>query len=229
MTTNFCFVIFKDYNLWGLDKVKLDQVRYLSWQVERCPTTNRAHVQGYAQLIEVDGKIPLKKAQEILGIGNSRCERQRGTASQARDYTRKERTRVEGPWEHGVFEPQQGARTDLMEAIKLPLKQVAKEKPALYVQYHRGLAARRDMVHDTPYFEPWTIVRGKPPEGVPCYYIRCQEIPKENGYERHDSWTNYDYEEIASCCPADIPKWTRFVKVDYRGMCVNRVRTLYVY
>lgn len=58
-------------------------------------------------------------------------------------YCKKDRTRVEGPWEFGQC-PQQGRRTDL-EAVALKVKngmeftQLADENPSEYIRYFRGL------------------------------------------------------------------------------------------
>lgn len=41
-------------------------------------------------------------------------EARRGTAQQARDYTRKEETRLEGPFEYGDFTVTQGSRQDIV-------------------------------------------------------------------------------------------------------------------
>jgi hypothetical protein len=67
------------------------------------------------------------------------------------EYCRKEETRVEGPWSRGE-EPQQGKRTELMDAIETikeevdagasrPLKRCAEEHPGAFVKFHRGFAA----------------------------------------------------------------------------------------
>lgn len=78
-------------------------------------------------------------------------ERRRGTAQQAREYTRKEETRKAGthPIERGTWTPPQpGKRTDLQNACDTlketgSLKRVAEEHPATYAKYGRGLRELR--------------------------------------------------------------------------------------
>lgn len=75
-----------------------ENIRYLIYQIEMCPKTNKLHCQGYA---EFPKKITIKKAQEFLNIGKSHCERRIATREKARDYCRKIETRIEGPFEYG--------------------------------------------------------------------------------------------------------------------------------
>jgi len=169
----------------------------------------------------------VRDVQAILGIGKSRCARQRGSAEQARDYCQKAETRVEGPWTHGDFAVEQGRRTDLERIAQLPLVQVALEHPVTYLQYHRGLTARRDLVHRVPETEPWRVERGRPPEGTPCYYIRWERKQVDQfNIEYIFDWNGYDYETIA-CCDRAVD-WVPWVKSPYRGLIVNKVRVLYL-
>lgn len=134
------------------DEVKSDLndsgfVRYGIFQKEVCPDTQRAHLQGYC---EFDRPIRLARFQRILpGV---HCERRRGSRNRARNYCRKEDTRIDGPWEIGEWEAGgQGRRTDLTE-IKARIedgagpRQIADEYFNQWVVYRRSFAAYRDLL-----------------------------------------------------------------------------------
>ena len=111
-TRNACFTSFNVDKLAGL-KENLDPnlVDYCVWQVERCPETDRLHIQGYLELKKPARFTGIKK---ILGDQSVHIEPRRGTRSEARDYCRKNESRVEGPYEFGTWREQtQGKRSDL--------------------------------------------------------------------------------------------------------------------
>lgn len=63
-------------------------VRYIVAQLEECPTTKRKHWQIYAQFkCQIASR---KKAQKLLFLGQSWCEKARGTPDQNEDYCTKE-------------------------------------------------------------------------------------------------------------------------------------------
>lgn len=71
------------------------------------------------------------------------------TCSQARDYCKKDDTRVEGPWEYGD-EPRQGKRSDL-SAVKRALDEgasdltIATEHFSDWVRYRKSFAEYRQL------------------------------------------------------------------------------------
>lgn len=117
--------------------VALPIVRYASFQLEQGEETGTPHWQGY---------IELRRPQRITwmrsNVLEAHYERRQGTRSQARDYTRKADTRIEGPWEHGDWTAGgTGTRTDLAgvaEACKSgSLKRVAETHPLSVLRYSR--------------------------------------------------------------------------------------------
>ncbi len=121
------------------------QLRYLVFQEEKCPETDRTHLQGYAQF-----KTPVRFAafKRWLGDESAHVEQAKGSAQQNRDYCTKEDTRVDGPFEVGEFCAGAGQRTDL-EGLKEALDSGA-NKRALWesqfptmVRYHRAVDAYR--------------------------------------------------------------------------------------
>lgn len=77
--------------------------------------------------------------------GTAHWESRRGTRDQARDYARKDDTRLDGPWEYGDWgSGGRGTRSDLervAEAIsgRMQLEQLADEFPIEFIKYHRGI------------------------------------------------------------------------------------------
>lgn len=71
---------------------------YICFQLESCPESSRAHIQGYVQLRV---KKTLNMAKRLLGENTAHLEIARGTPQQNREYCKKENSRIAGPWEFG--------------------------------------------------------------------------------------------------------------------------------
>lgn len=120
---------------------KPEWVKYVVFQLEEAPSTGTKHLQGYAELTE------RKTLTTIKGwLGNSaHIEKRMGTRQQARDYCMKEDTRLEGPWEAGVWDSAgQGRRSDLDAAAEVirtrGLVAVREEMPGTYIRYANMLS-----------------------------------------------------------------------------------------
>jgi len=88
--------------------------QYISWQREE-GEAGTEHLQGYVEFTCRQRLSALKK-----WLPTAHFESRKGSADQARDYTRKEESRKEGPWERGTFTPTtQGQRTDLDDCAAL--------------------------------------------------------------------------------------------------------------
>lgn len=88
-----------------------NQVRYIIFQVEKCPDTGRLHLQGY---IELYRQFRLKGLKTLLDCNEAHCEPRRGTREEAMEYCKKEDSRLEeedekgipaGPFEAGMTNP----------------------------------------------------------------------------------------------------------------------------
>jgi len=87
-----------------------DDIRYASWQLER-GDSGTLHLQGYVELTK-----PRTLAWLRCWLPGAHFEARRGTREQARDYSRKEDSRVAGPFELGSWEAGgTGKRNDLAE------------------------------------------------------------------------------------------------------------------
>lgn len=126
MARDWCFTSFVTDKELPFEK---DNIRYICYGRERCPTTDREHYQGFAIFVRTC-RVP--KAKEWIG-GGSGChlESRRGTRDQARDYTRKSG----GEWfEWGRFDALTNA-----ELFGLPIEDLKENHKEFYCRYHRGL------------------------------------------------------------------------------------------
>ncbi len=111
-----------------------DKMEYLVYQ-EEVGDSGTYHFQGYC---EFKYAMHLKPAKDLLGGASVHIERRRGSQEQAIAYSKKEDTRIDGPFEFG--EPrQQGKRLDL-ESFKDEV-QAGKRKRDL-IDDHVGIIAR---------------------------------------------------------------------------------------
>lgn len=117
-----------------------ERVRYCVGQLER-GDGGKEHIQGYVELRKPCKMGPLKR--ELSGTAH--WEYRRGTRDQARDYARKDDTRLAGPWEYGEWGAGgTGARNDLgcvAERISggASVEELAEEFPIEFIKFHRGI------------------------------------------------------------------------------------------
>lgn len=125
MARDWCFTTFDTEKELEFDK---DNIRYIIYGRERCPTTNKEHYQGFA-IFKRTCRIP--KAKTWIGGGNgTHLEPRRGSRDQARDYCRKDGNIVE--W--GQFD---GMTKEAL--FKQPIEYLKEEYPEFYCRYHKGL------------------------------------------------------------------------------------------
>ena len=107
------------------DEIAFDPAitRYAVWQKES-GDNGTIHLQGYVEFLK---SVSFKAAKKTIGNG-AHLEDRRGTRDQARDYCRKEETRIAGPWEFGTWISGSGARTDIEQLHLAPALQ---DHPAL--------------------------------------------------------------------------------------------------
>lgn len=134
-----------------------DVIVRMVWQFELCPTTGRLHLQGYCEL---NPRSPqrMSRVKAVLGAPTAHLERRLGTAGQAVAYCTKDESRAPGPlagplWWPREWSPEktQGRRTDLDELLKAVqegqgLRQVAEANPSVFVRYHKGIKAFKDLL-----------------------------------------------------------------------------------
>lgn len=111
----YCFTIHLREG-WLFDDSNFHEAQYLILQLEECPDSGRLHYQGYVQC---KTKSRPTRVKSILKANHAHLEIRRGTPEQARDYCKKEESRVDGPWEYGEFKPSRGrgTRTDVRDFV----------------------------------------------------------------------------------------------------------------
>nr|QXP07602.1 MAG: replication associated protein [Arizlama virus] len=129
---SWCFTMFEK------PEFKNEFIRYMIYQKELAPSTEKVHFQGYLELTHPEKLSWMKKLSN-----SAHWEPRRGTREQARDYCRKTETQVEPPVEMGEWIKGQGNRSDLNEvcdyAKNHSMRDVAEEYPSTYVKYYKGL------------------------------------------------------------------------------------------
>lgn len=140
---NWCFTLFvdeeKDYGSYisGGDKL-----RCAVWQLERCPETERLHLQGY---VEFTAPMRMAAVKTFLASSSVHLEPRKGPRDAAIAYCRKEDSRAGGPWEHGdLGDLRPGKRTDLDQLAERlrdggSIRELIEDSPGQFVRYHRGL------------------------------------------------------------------------------------------
>lgn len=122
-----------------------DLVKGVAYQREICPSTGRAHWQGY---VEFARPVKRPQAQREIGDDKAHLESRKGTRQQAIEYATKEKTRLAGTEPQLIGSCQnsrggQGERNDLKavaEEIKKNGIQAAIEAyPHLYVKFSTGM------------------------------------------------------------------------------------------
>lgn len=179
-------------------------VRYMVYQVERCPSTDRLHIQGYVQCVGRQYGSFISSLTSALFAGRpSHNEAAKGTDGDNETYCTKEDSRVEGPFRFGEREPRagiKGGRSDVMQLQKdldegMSVADVSKQHFSRFLHAERGIRSYKRL---------HTKARNAPPE------IFCFIGPSGCGKTRlvHDAfptaywhpggpwWDDYDGEQV---------------------------------
>lgn len=131
-----------------------ERVAYAVYQVER-GEQGTLHLQGYVELTQNMRMVGVKN---LFGGWAQRAhwEKRRATRDAAREYCMKEETRVQGPFEFGVWQSRsQGKRSDLANVVELikqgkTMKELLEEYPEVTVRNMRSLQAVCDLYAKPP-------------------------------------------------------------------------------
>lgn len=146
---NWCFTLFREEG-WEVienkDPANLfdsENMDYIIYQVERCPETQKLHLQGYFALKTRKRMAQAKKLFEYPQIHLIKCL---GSPLQNIEYCSKSASHIAGPWEYGVRPDARGKKSCTALAIEdiqagKPLSQVAVENPMAWVRSYRGLTS----------------------------------------------------------------------------------------
>lgn len=141
---NWCFTLHVEEDKDYADLLAVNsKLRCGVWQLERCPSTGRLHLQGY---VEFTAPMRMGAVKQLIGA-STHLERRQGTRDQAIEYCRKEESRVRGPWTYGdLGSVVPGRRSDLDQVSErildgASLDEVVEAFPSQYVRYRRGIEA----------------------------------------------------------------------------------------
>lgn len=175
-----------------------EYVSYVVYQQEVAPDTGRLHFQGYLEL-SVQKKMTQLK-EDIPELEDAWFGKRRGNQRQAIAYSKKDDSRVSGPWEHGVPK-NQGARADL-DAVKedldkgVALKRIADDHFDTWVRYNKSFKEYRRLHSKPRYARPEIyIIIG--PTGNQKTRLAFQ-MAGENAYVQSLGkwWDDYDGEDV---------------------------------
>lgn len=179
MSRDWCWTSFDTDSEINFDK---DNVRYICYGREKCATTGKQHLQGFA-IFNRTCRIP--KCKQWLGSDRLHVEPRRGSREQARDYCRKDGDF----WEWGRYESM-----TTTELFKQPINYLKENYPEFYCRYHRGL----EKLHvDTG--EKWRDVHvtwlwGKSGTGKTRRVMEMDDVYKLDGTMKW--WDGYQGESI---------------------------------
>lgn len=111
---NWVFTEFKlkeDHsNLFPEDLIKKYNIKAYIYQLEECPSTKRLHYQG-----SLSFNTAYSQQHCIKLLSKARWRIRKGNADSNMKYCSKSESKVEGPWEYGTLDSEQGKRSDLLE------------------------------------------------------------------------------------------------------------------
>lgn len=120
-----------------------DQVKYICYGEEVCPTTQKKHYQGYCYFY---GKVSIRKAKKVLGIDKGWFQYAFGSFKENLNYCSKD-----GKFTEWGTRPAQGKRKDLNELKddilngKATADTIAVDRPMMFHQYGRTLQKLEDI------------------------------------------------------------------------------------
>ena len=179
---------------WNVDKTQEDfdairadnDIEYVGYGLERCPTTGREHFQAFAYFISErsTSKNNLKKIGEMWGETRCNVLPMRGSFRQNELYCSKESDLI-----HSGIPPNQGARGDIRENIrliserKLTADDIALLDPVSYNLYKKTYEKAEELANRNIYRQEMT-------QGI-WYWGEAGTGKSHNAFENYDPKTTY--------------------------------------
>lgn len=169
-------------------------IRALIYQ-EELSDSGTHHFQGY---IECNRPVRFTTFA-ALGLAGAHFESARGDSASNVAYCSKEDTRIDGPYQYGVFDSGQGKRNDLLEVqAKLDdgatLKTISDEHFGTFLRYHRGLS-EYTRLHTEPRSDKVSVELHWGPAGFGKSSKAGEDYPNAYWKQPNTRWfDSYDHE-----------------------------------
>lgn len=182
---------FTDFKL--REEYNWEKISYAIWQLEKCPTTDRLHNQGY---MELNTPCTMKQIEKKYpGINLGICN---GTQEDNIKYCSKEQTRIKGPFEYGK-KKEQGKRNDLESIKELLLngkstKDISESHFGAWCKYNKSFDRFvEEHIDKSNREKPEVIVYWGPPGSGKT---RRADEESRNAYWKAEGkwWDGYNYE-----------------------------------
>lgn len=168
--------------------------RYAVYQMER-GEQGTLHAQGYAEF-----QRPMRLAALKKLLPTAHFAIRRGTREQARAYCMKEDSRVEGPFEHGLFSSGgSGARNDLADLKRkidegASMEEIADEHFKEYLRYERGIQNYKRLKQPKRTWKTQVILLVGQPGSGKSHWAR-ENYPDAYYKQNSKWWCGYDGQE----------------------------------
>lgn len=148
------------------------EISYGIWQLE-CGEQGTVHLQGYLEFVK-----PIRLSQLRTLLPRAHWDQRRGSREQARDYCRKDDTRLSGPWEFGSFGPAQGKRNDLLNAKLLidsgfSMREVSDQCFPVFIRHSKGLYEYKRLRLEPRNWKSFVFVLYGPPRSGKSTFVHA--------------------------------------------------------
>lgn len=185
--------------------ISKDELTYGVYQIEKCPNTEKEHIQGY---FIFSTRKRISSIKKLLGDNQIHLEKRKGSHQQAKDYCTKDESRLHGPYEYGsdqdFIKPKKRKLDEVKDLIKSGASDIdiADQFFGYWVRYHKAFATYRLLISEPRNFK--TEVR--------CYWGKAgvgksrrasfeagpnaYRKPRDQWWDRYDGHSNIIFDDF---------------------------------